>query len=176
MVTFFDFERAYDKVWRKGLLCKMIRMGIPYKLVKYVRNFLSARRATVEVNKKRSKRFNLNQGLPQGSSISPVLFLIFINDITTDTDAHPSLFADDTAVWIVAGKDRKAAERKMQKNINAIQKWAEDWKMCLNQDKTETMVISSDRKDLTWKPELYLKGERIRIVKDYKFLGVTIDS
>ena len=54
LVTFFDFERAYDKVWRDGLISKMIKMNIPYAFIKYTRLFLSARRTTVEINGTRS--------------------------------------------------------------------------------------------------------------------------
>jgi ribonuclease HI len=133
----------------------------------------------VEVNGTKSNTFYLNEGLPQGSSISPILFLIFINDITTEDTASnstPSLFADDTAVWISVGKDRAEAKRKMQAIINGIQTWSEKWKMSLNQGKTETMIISSSNADLQWEPALFLKGTRVKIVKEYKFLGVTIDG
>ena len=81
IVTFFDFSKAYDKVWRVGLLHKMIEKGIPYRFVSYVRHFLSSRQTTVDVNGAKSKMFYLNEGLPQGSAISPLLFLIFIDDI-----------------------------------------------------------------------------------------------
>ena len=98
LLTFFDYEKAYDKVWREGLLEKMMAMGVPWRFTKYVRGFLSARRTAVEVNGQRSKEFYLNEGLPQGSAISPILFLIFINDIDSDFDLDTllSLSADDT--------------------------------------------------------------------------------
>ena len=130
----------------------------------------------MEVNRRRSRPFYLNEGLPQGSSISPILFLIFISDILDEVDARPSLFADDTAVWIATGRNKKEAEKNMQRNINKIQDWADRWKMALNHDKTEAMVISTDAGDLGWKPRLHLKGKSIKIVKLYKFLGVTIDG
>ena len=79
----------------------MIQLEIPWRYVRYVRFFLSARQTVINFNEMASKMFKLNEVLPQGSAISPLLFLIFINDI--DVDLHPdtlvSLFADDTAVW-----------------------------------------------------------------------------
>ena len=179
IVTFFDFEKAYDKVWRDGLLHKMIGLDIPYRFIKYTRHFLSARRTKVEVNRTRSRNFWLSEGLPQGSAISPLLFLIFINDIDTKINKEavtPSLFADDTAVWVSVGKDRKEAEKKMQKAINNINEWADEWKMRLNIGKTEAMVMSSNVNDTNWKPELYLNARPVKIVKEYRFLGVIIDS
>ena len=64
MVTFFDFSRAYDKVWREGLLAKMIKLKIPYSFIRYTRLFLSGRRTMVEINGVRSDEFYLNEGLP----------------------------------------------------------------------------------------------------------------
>ena len=177
LVTFFDFERAYDKVWRDGLISKMINMNIPYAFIKYTRLFLSARRTTVEINGTRSKEFYLNQGLPQGSAISPLLFLLFINDITDfmSPGATPSLFADDTAASVECGKDKEKAVRKMQDNIDGIDKWAKTWKMKLNAGKTQVMVISTSNADTDWQPKLTLEGKELEVVKEYKFLGVTID-
>ena len=178
VVTFFDFERAYDKVWREGLISKMIKLDIPYRFIKYTRLFLSARKTMVEINGVRSKEFFLNEGLPQGSAISPLLFLLFINDISEylPEDASSSLFADDTAASVECGKDREQATGRMQRNINGINEWAEDWKMKLNAVKTQVMVISSKDNDVAWKPKLHLEGLELEVVREYRFLGVTIDS
>ena len=88
IVTFFDFSKAYDKVWRVGLLHKMIKKGIPYRFVNYVRHFLSVRQTTVDVNGTKSNRFFLKEGLPEGSAISPLLFLLFIDDINEELSSH----------------------------------------------------------------------------------------
>ena len=178
LVTFFDFERAYDKVWREGLISKMIKLNVPYNFIKYTRLFLSARKTMVEINGVRSKEFVLNEGLPQGSAISPLMFLLFINDITEylPKNASPSLFADDTAASVECGKDKEQAEQNMQKNIDGIKKWADDWKMRLNTGKTQVMVISTKDSDIAWKPKLHLEGVELEVVKEYKFLGVTIDG
>ena len=95
--TFFDYEKAYDKVWRDGLLYKMARLGVPKRFLRYTRHFLSGRITTVKVNGVRSKTIRLNEGLPQGSCISPLLFLIFINDI--DTNLHPDTLVSLFAMW-----------------------------------------------------------------------------
>ena len=112
LATFFDYEKAYNKVWRDGLIHKMIQMEIPSKFVRYVRHFLSGHNTKVEVNGVRSNTFRLNQGLPKGSSISPLLFLIFINDIDVDlkADTIASIFPDDTATWMKMGKSEEATE------------------------------------------------------------------
>ena len=178
MTTFFDYEKAFDKVWRDGLLWKMIKLNIPEKLVKYVRHFLSGRKTRVEFNGTRSKAFRLDQGLPQGSCISPLLFLIFINDI--DVDLHPdtiaSLFADDTATWMVDGKIKGSNRTLMQEEIDKILAWASKWKMSVNKGKTKSMIISSSNKDTKWDPQFQAGDTRIKAVNDYPFLGVKVDS
>ena len=120
MTAFFDYAKAYDKVWREGLLHKMQVLGIPNRFVRYTRHFLSRRWTQVEINGTRSKRFLLKQGLPQGSSISPLLFLIFINDLDADLEPETvaSLFADDTAVWMADGKERGSNRLPMQQEID----------------------------------------------------------
>ena len=64
----------------------------------------------------------------------------------------------------------------MQDNINGIAKWAQEWKMKLNSDKTQVMVISTSKEDLSWNPKLFLDGKLLKVVNEYKFLSVIIDS
>ena len=86
----------------------MIKMNIPYAFIKYTRLFLSARRTTVEINGTRSKEFYLNQGLPQGSAISPLLFLLFINDISCLREPHrASLQMTQQRLWNTAKIKRR---------------------------------------------------------------------
>ena len=178
ITTFFDYEKAYDKVWRDGLIHKMLKMNLPGRFVNYTRHFLSGRKTTVEVNGTKSKSFRLNQGLPQGSSISPILFLIFINDIDVDLDIETiaSLFADDTAIWMKDGKIRGSNRILMQEEIDKIMAWAKRWKMKVNEDKTKGMVISSSTGDNSWDPQLNAGEQRVEFTQDYKFLGITIDN
>ena len=178
VVAFFDYAKAYDKVWRDGLLYKMLEMGLPHRFVRYVRNFLSTRRTKVDINGTRSDTFMLNEGLPQGSSISPLLFLIFINDIGSDLHdlTIASLFADDTSIWMPGGTKNEEAVRDMQAEVDKIMAWAKKWKMTINVDKTRAMVISSNVAETKTDPELVADGECIKLVQAYRFLGVTVDS
>ena len=121
----------------------MLDMKIPHRFVSYVRHFLSGRKTAVEVICARCPKFRLDEGLPQGSSISPLLFLIFINDITVDlnSDTAPSLFADDTSAWMEDGKIRGSNRELMQGEMDKILRWAETWKMKVNTGKTKTLVM-----------------------------------
>ena len=154
-------------------------MGIPTKFIRYVRHFLSGRKTKVEVNGVRSNTFHLNQGLPQGSSISPLLlFLIFINDIDVDLEADTiaSLFADDTATWTLDGKVKGSNRVLMQGEIDKIMAWADRWKMKVNEGKTKAMVFASPASDRKWDPEFTAGYQRVEAVDEYKFLGITTDN
>ena len=178
MATFFDYEKAYDKVWRDGLLYKMEMLNIPARFIRYVRHFLSGRKTRVDINGTKSNPFRLDEGLPQGSSISPLLFLIFINDIDVDLDADTtaSLFADDTATWMKDGKVKGSNRVLMQQEINKILEWASKWKMKVNEDKTKAMVFSTSTNDLKWDPKFKAGLQAVKTVKENKFLGITVDN
>ena len=177
ILAFFDYAKAYDKVWRDGLLYKMLEMGLPHLFVQYVRNFLSTRRTKVDINGTQSDTFMLNEGLPQGSSISPLLFLIFINDIGCDLHdlTVASLFADDTAIWRPSGTKDKQAVKDMQVEIDKIIAWAKKWKMKINVDKTRVMVISSNVNETKRDPGLVADGLPIELTELYRFLGAAVD-
>ena len=178
IIAFFDYEKAYDKVWRHGLLYKMQELGLPRKFIRYARSFLSGRITTVNVNNTRSHSFLLKEGLPQGSSISPLLFLIFINDIDVDIrdDSLASLFADDTSVWRNGGVLKGETRDLMQQEVDAVLRWAHTWKMSVNTDKTKTMIISSNPSESKYNPELKAGNDPVINTSTYKFLGPTIDD
>ena len=176
--AFFDYAKAYDKVWRDGLISKMLKLSIPGRFIRFTRQFLANRHTQVEINGERSDGFFLKQGLPQGSAISPLLFLIFINDIDIELDVKTqvSLFADDTAEWLRDGKKRGDNTPLMQSEINKILEWAAKWKMVVNTDKTNLMVISTSSADRAWDPKLQAGDDMIEPVSSVKFLGITIDN
>jgi ribonuclease HI len=156
----------------------MQEMDLPQRYVRFARNFLSGRKTTVEVNNTMSNTFILKEGLPQGSSISPLLFLIFINDIGVNLrdDTIASLFADDTSIGVHGGKDRVKAQELMQEEVDKVIEWADQWKMTINGDKTKALVISSSTADTAWEPELRAGPDAIKTVNSYRFLGVTVDN
>ena len=178
LTAFFDYNKAYDTVWRDGLIYKMMQLDLPFRFIRYVRHFLSGRWTTVSINNVSSQPFLLRNGLPQGSSISPLLFLIFINDIDVDMDLETaaSLFADDTANWRTDGKIRGTGRKLMQEEVDKILDWAEEWKMKVNGSKTKSMVIASSPKDQKWNPGLIAGTTPIQLEQLYRFLGIKVPS
>ena len=171
LAVFFDFEKAYDMVWREAVLYKLNNLGVDGNLFNWISVFLENRTFQVSVGSSTSKSFRLENGLPQGSVISPVLFLVAINDLCP-TNVHFSLFADDTAVW-KSGRNLKFLQKQIQQTINYIQNWCENWGFKISVVKTKFMVF---RKGKGSRIELKLNGQQIEQVKNFKFLGMVFDQ
>ena len=90
-----DISKAFDRVWHKGLLAKLPMFGLHHTLINRIGSFLSDRSIAVRVDGFLSNLHSINAGVPQGSVISPVLFMLFINDLLTSMSSSIHFFADD---------------------------------------------------------------------------------
>ena len=118
---FFDIAKAYDTTWRFGILKKLHNIGIRGNLARFIQNFLSSRSFRVRINSALSDPQTQEQGVPQGSVLSCLLFLIAINDIasTIPPMVKPSLYVDDLAIFIeVTFID--SAQRILQRTVDTI--------------------------------------------------------
>ena len=106
-----DFSKAFDSVWHCALFHKLLSLKLPPCFVLWVRSFLSDRRAKVQVGGSHSRSFGIRRGVPQGSVLGPVLFILFVDNITKDLlrGAHASLYADDLAIWSSSPDPLKAS-------------------------------------------------------------------
>ena len=172
----FDFSKAYDKVWKHGLLHKLINMNIPTKIIRWVRGFITERYAKVTVEGRHSKWTRFNEGLPQGSVIAPLLFILFLSDLNTDLKNHradPNFFADDTSV-ATQGNTIQEAEERAQNAADKFSQWARKWKMVIAAEKTQVLVLSQNAKDVK-EVKLKIRGKEIKQSPHIKILGVTLD-
>ena len=176
LMVLFDFSKAFDKVWKDGLLWKLIQKGLPTCMIKWIREYLSGRESYVRLNSTQSRKKSFKHGVPQGGVLSPKLFILFIDDIVKDLgpEVEVSLFADDLAVW-VQHEDPKQCERLMQLAIRKIEQWAKKWRMELNAAKTEYILFSNWNKESKWEGHLVLNGQQIKRNDTPKFLGVKFD-
>ena len=165
-----DFSMAFDSVWHSALFHK------PPCFVLWVRSFLSDRKAKVQVGGSRSLSFRIRQGAPQGSVLGPVLFILFVDDITKDLPrgAHASLYADDLAIWS-SSPDPLKTSSVVQSSLTVLETWSNLWTLSLNPKKCKSSFFSTDPHQATFQPRLNLLGIYLLFNPTPKFLGVTFD-
>ena len=169
-VVFLDISKAFDRVWHAGLIHKLKGSGIRGRLLQWLTSYLEDRQQRVTINGVYSPWGKILAGVPQGSVLGPLLFLIFINDIThVIRRCKIRLFADDTCLFIEVDQPEEAAQI-LNENLGRIQEWATKWLVAFSPPKTEAMLISN--KTPRDHPQLFLDNQQITEVKNHKHLGV----
>ena len=173
-VIFFDISKAFDKVWHRGLLLKLEQAGIQGNLLSWFSNYLQNRRQRVVVPGASSSLSEIKAGVPQGSILGPLLFLVYINDIVNDIDSQINLFADDTSLSIIVDSPERAA-RCLQNDVDKISNWASTWLVKFNPLKSESLVISRKR-NKPFHPPVLMHETPIPSVDCHKHLGVFLSN
>ena len=176
VAIFFDLEKAYDTTWKHGILKDIHKIGLKGNLPKFISNFLSNRCFRVKVGSSFSDVYEQEQGVPQGSILSPTLFNIKINNIIKclDDDVNCSLYVDDFLICY-RSKDMKTIETKLQNNLNKIEKWTVENGFKFSMTKTNCVHFCQEHR-LHLDPALKLYNNPIPIVDQAKFLGVIFDK
>ena len=174
--TFLDYSKAFDTVDHEILLLKLNRYGIRGTANKLIRHYLSKRLQYTMFNNVCSEKKLIKCGVPQGSILGPLLFILYINDLHYSTkDSTLILFADDSSVFI-QGDNMRDISNKMNRELASIYKWTNSNKLSLNVNKTYCMVFKKRRQYLNTNPNITISNKMIDIVNSTKFLGVLIDS
>lgn len=170
--VFYDFKKAFDTVWHKALLGKLKYFGISGPLLNWLKDFVTTRIQFVEVEDCLSSAGLPSAGVPQGSPLSPTLFLLYINSITSATDSPTNCFADDTCT-ITPPLTLDMAQTQIQSDVNCLSTWALDHKLTLHPSKTVCMLFHHTH---THSPHLnvFLHNIPITQVSHHKHLGVTL--
>lgn len=175
MAAFFDVEKAYDKVWRKGLLLKMRDAGIEPWILKLLRSWLEDRTFTVRECSGISSLRTAREGVPQGSPISPILFNIFVYDLPSciiDRRVKVLQFADDTAL-AVEGGTWDSVQRRMEESTARLGIFFKKWKLGLNETKTE--IIQLGRKKAKNIMKIKVGASRVPVKETATYLGIKLD-
>ena len=140
-----DLEKAFDSVWIDGLLYKLQNMEIKRNLLSIIQLFLSNRLSIKKIGNYHSNNFPNHIGLPQGSVLSPTLFILFINDFI---DAYPIRFkfADNTAL-ILTTDDILQLTNRRQAAADDKKRWCDKWRMAVNGSKTEIVLFNYNSND-----------------------------
>lgn len=169
--VFLDVGQAFDKVWHEGLLCKL-HNDLPHEYYQILASYLTHRHFRVKIETQYSNLRPIRAGVPQGSVLGPILYLLYTRDIPTSPDATIATFADDTAVLTTADTEKEATN-KLQVILSSILSWMKKWRMHLNESKSTHIVFTN--KQILQTP-LYLNGTVVPFVNKAKYLGMTLDT
>ena len=171
---FCDISKALDRVWQRRLLHKLSGIGCPDKITSWFSSYLSGRKQRVFLSGHVSVWMSVLAGVPQGSILGRLLFLIYINDIVKNLGCSIRLFADDTSLYIVVESPNGAAH-SLNIYLNTISTWAEAWFVAFNAGKTLSMIFS-------WKanhpqyPPLLMNNIVLTEMDTHKHLGLTLSN
>ena len=175
--VFLDMSKAFDRVWHEGLLFKLKQNGINGKLLNLMKSYLGNRKQRVVLNGSESDWGFIESGVPQGSVLGPLLFLIYINDLEVGIKSHIKFFADDTSLFSIV-KDPDASAHELNHDLNLISQWARQWKMSFNPDpsKQAVQVVFSRKSKSIDHPQIYFNDIEVKSVKEHKHLGLILDA
>ena len=169
-IFFLDLQKAFDKVPHNKLLLKVHNIGIRGKLLGWITDWLKGRKQRVVLEGDKSDWIEVCSGVPQGSVLGPILFIIYINDIDDKIMNKIWKFADDTKIL---GKVKTDNDREIIKNdIIKFMEWSEMWQMPFNVKKCKVMHIGN----LNPKLEYEMKGEKIEVVEQETDLGIELNN
>ena len=173
--VFLDFSKTFDTVDHAILMDKMFIYGARTIALQWFKDYLTGRFQYVTYNGFKSSNSEIKCGVPQGSILGPLLFLLYVNDLTSVSEAcFPILFADDSNTFI-SGKDVQVISEKLNSDMEYIRQWLCCNKLSLNVSKTHCMVFAPKSKHVD---DLNVKIQNANIERVYvtKFLGVVIDA
>ena len=170
--VFFDLSKAFDSIPHEGILDSLRHVGVHGPLLKWFSSYLSDRQQRVVLDGQRSPLIKISSGVPQGSILGPLLFIIYmdhISNVTLSPKTRIILYADDILLYAPI-----TAKFSLQSDIDAISSWISSAGLSLNLSKTKFLVLSRKR----CPPSLSLRvaGSSIVQVTSFKYLGVTISS
>ena len=166
--VFLDLQKAFDKVPHQRLLYKINKMGISGEVYGWIRSFLEDRHQRVGVNQAYSKWTNVKSGVPQGSVLGPLLFIMYINDMPNNIGACCSIFADDTKVSQNIYTEEDAL--KLQRDLKKLEEWTDTWKLSFNATKCKVIHFGSKNKNYDY----FMKGQQLEKVETEKDLGAVV--
>ena len=143
--VFLDINRAFDRVWHPGILFKLKQIGIEGQALSIIEDFLKNREQRVVIDGQFSEWAPIAAGVPQGSILGPLLFLVYINDLTEVVSSDIRIFADDTFIYRTADSDSTLG---LNNDLAEITNWAWQWKMLFNPSisKQAVEVLFSNKK------------------------------
>ena len=172
-----DLKKAFDMVSHEILLYKLKNFGFDDLSVSWFRDYLSFRKHTTNINNNLSDFCPVTCGVPQGSILGPLLFIIFINDISKVVKfSNISMYADDTCIYYASDNSNDLCSC-LNEDLCKLSQWLKCNELLLNPKKCEFITFGSHRKLLSFaNAHIHIDGERINRVQECKYLGVILNS
>ena len=171
--VFCDISKAFDQVWHRGLIHKLEKYGIKGDILMWIKSYLASRKQRVFVNGVLSDELPLNAGVPQGSVLGPLLFLIYINDIADTLLGKTRLYADDTSLSY-SSSELAQIEIVLNNDLKKLKEWALKWLINFNPAKTEVILVSNIFHDYDLR--LTYDDAVLNIVETHKHLGIYLSA
>jgi len=169
-VIFCDIMKAFDTVPIGRLLAKVRSYGIGGNLLSWIRSFLTDRTMTVLVNGEKSKEGKVTSGVPQGSVLGPLLFVIYMNDMPAMVNSFLFMFADDTKMFREIKDETDNVQ--LQSDLDSLSQWSRDWKLQFHPEKCAVMHIGRTNPKYSYHFDNYI----LNVSKVEKDLGVLVDE
>ena len=170
---FFDISKAFDRVWHRGLLHKLHGVGIRGQLLTWIHSYLENRKQAVVIKGEISNFLTVTAGVPQGSVLGPLFFLLYINDLNTNLESNIKLFADDTSAYLSLDDDIRR-EVILNSDLQKISTWAHLWKVKFSAPKTDLLNITRRIEPIT--NHLNFNGTILQPSEIHKHLGIIFQN
>lgn len=168
-----DIEKAFDTVWTFGLLYKMIQLNFSSEIVMLIYSYLTNRKFYVSINECKSSLNEVCAGVPQGSILGPILYLIYVHDVPRSEKVKIDMFCDDTALTCSSEDVNEINSDIMNYSIE-INEFFKKWKIKLNVNKTEYVIFTKKRNVIN--NELVYGNEVVKQSNSAKYLGMILNK
>lgn len=169
-VAFLDITQAFDKVWHTGLLYKL-KKDLPQNMFTIIRSYIENRFFQVKIDNFITGLYTIHSGVPQGSILGPLLYLLFTRDLPSPQGSFIATFADDTAIMTSDVNAVKASEL-LQVNLNVTESWLKKWRIRVNSSKCKHVTFTTRRGNCA---PVYLFSRQIPQADEVKYLGIHLD-
>ena len=168
-------SKAFDTLNHHILLSKLQLYGLSESALKLIQSYLTNRKQFVEINNTQSTKNDITIGVPQGSILGPLLFIIYINDIINSSTVFKFIiFADDTTLYTTLNL-QEDTNKILNDELAKIHNWLNVNKLSLNVAKTKAMLFHMPQKEIHH-PQLKIAGSNIEFIDNFNFLGITINK
>ena len=178
-LCFVDFSKAFDRIWRDGLLVKLLRHGVGGKFYGSVKQLYLNTISAVKMNNSITPTYS-EVGVKQGDNLSPILFNVYLNNLKFPEDSYDPiklssvflshcLWADDLLIM-------SESSVILQKCLDVLHNYLKEWKLCINIEKSNIMIIEKGKRAANSNTEFRIGDQTLTYCKEYKYLGCIINS